>query len=128
MNMSMSRNIKKCVECGKKFDAGLSHLGNESRRKFCETKCKTDWHNKKHYKEHATEIKQAVTDRRRRKRGGKREGAGRKSRPIPREAISIRIEPKSATLFRAICAKNQMSQNQQVTDWIHREEGSSPLP
>lgn len=71
----MNRDIKKCLQCSTDYDAALSQPGNESRRKFCCRECKTAYHNAKHYNEHAEEIKMAVVSRR---RGGKREGAGRK--------------------------------------------------
>jgi len=38
----MSRDIKKCLECSKDYDAALSQPGNESRRKFCCRECKGD--------------------------------------------------------------------------------------
>lgn len=54
-------------------------------------------------------------------RGGKREGAGRKPREIPREAITIRLEPEVAKIFKKICNRNKSSYSQQVTEWTHQE-------
>ena len=54
-------------------------------------------------------------------RGGRREGAGRKPRNTPRKTISVKIEPEDAEKFRKLCAANQRSQAQQVTEWIRHE-------
>ncbi|MBC2607492.1 hypothetical protein [Pelagicoccus albus] len=51
-------------------------------------------------------------------RGGKREGAGRKPREIPREAITIRLEPETATKFKKICKANKLSYSGQLTKWV----------
>jgi len=50
--------------------------------------------------------------------GGKRKGAGRKPRSTPLEAITIRIEPEHAQMFRAICKERGKSQSKQIADWI----------
>lgn len=52
--------------------------------------------------------------------GGKREGAGRKPRSEPREAVTVRLEPKHAEKFRAICEAKGHSQAEQITEWIKR--------
>lgn len=114
----MSADIKKCLQCGADFDAALSQPGNETRRKFCCRECKTTYHNSKHYRKHAEEIKTAVVTRR---RGGKRDGAGRKSRDVPREAITVRIEPQDAANLRGLCQAREMSQADWITEKIRRE-------
>ena len=48
-------------------------------------------------------------------RGGAREGSGRKPRPYPREALTIRIEPEVADAFRALCEQHGLSQSQMIT-------------
>ena len=53
-------------------------------------------------------------------RGGAREGAGRKARPFPREAITVRLEPQHAERFRKICEAKERSQSEQITEWIKR--------
>jgi hypothetical protein len=53
--------------------------------------------------------------------GGKRKGAGRKPRSKPREAVTVRLEPEHADMFRAICNARGKSQSGQVTDWIKQE-------
>jgi hypothetical protein len=55
------------------------------------------------------------------KRGGKREGAGRKPRQIPRSAITVRLEPSHADKLRAICRARKMSQAGWVTEKIEKE-------
>lgn len=52
--------------------------------------------------------------------GGKRKGAGRKPRLTPRETISVKIEPKHAEKFRAICKARGNSQSEQLTEFIKR--------
>lgn len=53
-------------------------------------------------------------------RGGKRQGAGRKPRSVPRETLTIRIEPEHAEKFRAICKARGNSQSEQLTEFIKR--------
>jgi hypothetical protein len=53
-------------------------------------------------------------------RGGKREGAGRKPRSTPREAITVRIEPQDAAKLRNLCAAREMSQADWITDKIRK--------
>ena len=50
--------------------------------------------------------------------GGKRDGAGRKPRPYPREALTIRIEPEVADAFRGLCDQHGLSQSQMITRLI----------
>jgi len=52
--------------------------------------------------------------------GGNRNGAGRKARSEPREALTIRIEGKDADKFRKVCEANNRSQSEQLTAWIKR--------
>jgi hypothetical protein len=47
-------------------------------------------------------------------RGGTRPGAGRKPRPVPREAVTVRLEPQDAAKLRSLCAAAGKSQ----ADWI----------
>jgi hypothetical protein len=54
--------------------------------------------------------------------GGKRKGAGRKPRSEPREAVTVRLEPEHAEMFRAICEERGKSQSGQITDWIKQEK------
>jgi hypothetical protein len=53
-------------------------------------------------------------------RGGARQGAGRKPREIPREAITVRLEPQDATKLRDLCKARNVSQATWVTDKIKR--------
>jgi predicted HicB family RNase H-like nuclease len=53
-------------------------------------------------------------------RGGKREGAGRKPRDTPREAITVRLEPQDAAKLRDLCAAQEVSQADWITDKIRR--------
>lgn len=53
-------------------------------------------------------------------RGGAREGAGRKPRDIPREAITVRLEPEDAAKLRAICQGRKISQAAWITDKIRK--------
>jgi len=43
--------------------------------------------------------------------GGKRAGAGRKRREIPRVALAIKVEPEVAARFKAICKATGQSQS-----------------
>ena len=52
--------------------------------------------------------------------GGKRKGAGRKPRGIPKETITVRLEPEDSAKFRAICEVRENSQSQQITEFIKR--------
>jgi hypothetical protein len=52
------------------------------------------------------------------KRGGKREGAGRKPRSKPREAITLRVEPATAKKFKRMCVGNERSQSAQFTEMV----------
>lgn len=52
--------------------------------------------------------------------GGKRKGAGRKPRPYPLEAITVKVEPEHAEKFRAICKDKERSQSAQITEWIKK--------
>ena len=54
------------------------------------------------------------------KRGGKREGAGRKPRDTPREAITVRLEPEHAAKLRDLCKARNVSQAEWITDKIKR--------
>ena len=52
------------------------------------------------------------------KHGGARKGSGRKPRPYPREALTIRTEPEVADAFRALCEQHGLSQSQMITRLI----------
>jgi len=52
------------------------------------------------------------------KAGGKREGAGRKPRSEPREAITLRVESSTANKFKRMCAENNNSQSVQFTNMV----------
>ena len=41
--------------------------------------------------------------------------AGRPPRAVPREALTIRLEPEIAEKFKAICKSNRTSQSQQLS-------------
>ena len=51
-------------------------------------------------------------------RGGKREGAGRKTRATPRKAITVRLEPQDAAKLRDLCAAKGLSRAEWITDKI----------
>lgn len=53
-------------------------------------------------------------------RGGKREGAGRKPRKTPREAITVRLEPQDAAKLRGLCKARGVSQADWITEKIRR--------
>ena len=53
-------------------------------------------------------------------RGGKREGAGRKPRETPREAITVRLEPQDAAKLRDLCKAREVSQADWIADKIRR--------
>jgi len=53
-------------------------------------------------------------------RGGAREGAGRKPRDTPREAITVRLEPQDAAKLRDLCKALEVSQADWITDKIRR--------
>ena len=53
-------------------------------------------------------------------RGGSREGAGRKPRDTPREAITVHLEPEHAAKLRDLCKARNVSQAEWVTDKIKR--------
>jgi hypothetical protein len=55
-------------------------------------------------------------------RGGAREGAGRKPRDTPREAITVRLEPQDAATMRAICKTRNKSQAAWITDQIRKSK------
>jgi len=52
------------------------------------------------------------------KHGGARKGSGRKPRPYPREALTIRVEPEVADAFRDLCDQHGLSQSQMITRLI----------
>jgi len=54
------------------------------------------------------------------KRGGKREGAGRKPRTVKTVAITVRVDPPVADKFREVCEARGLSQAEQVTEWVKR--------
>jgi len=54
------------------------------------------------------------------RRGGAREGAGRKPRDTPRESITVRLEPQDAAKLRDLCAAREVSQADWITDKIRR--------
>ena len=54
------------------------------------------------------------------KQGGKREGAGRKPRDTPREAITVRLEPQDAAKLRDLCKARGVSQAEWITEKISR--------
>jgi hypothetical protein len=60
-------------------------------------------------------------------RGGKREGAGRKPRKIPREAITVRLEPEHAAKLRDICKAHNVSQAAWVTEKIKKSRTKTSL-
>ena len=53
-------------------------------------------------------------------RGGARTGAGRKQRDSPREAITVRLEPKDATKLRDLCKARELSQADWITEKIRK--------
>jgi hypothetical protein len=53
-------------------------------------------------------------------RGGKREGAGRKPRSEPREALTLRVEIATAEKFKRICKSTDRSQSEQFTEMVKR--------
>lgn len=53
-------------------------------------------------------------------RGGAREGAGRKPRDTPREAITVRLESQDAAKLRDLCAARELSQADWITDKIRK--------
>lgn len=53
-------------------------------------------------------------------RGGKREGAGRKPREIPRTGITVRLEPEHAAKLRDLCKSSNVSQAEWITNKIKR--------
>lgn len=53
-------------------------------------------------------------------KGGKREGAGRKPRSDPREALTLRVEPATAQKFKRLCEGNDRSQSEQFTEMVKR--------
>jgi len=53
-------------------------------------------------------------------RGGSREGAGRKPRDTPREAITVRLEPQDAAKLRDLCKAQKISQAEWITDKIRK--------
>ena len=61
-------------------------------------------------------------------RGGKRKGAGRKPRPVAREAVTVRLEPEHAERFRRLCEAKGRSQAEQLTEWIKRARVATPAP
>jgi predicted HicB family RNase H-like nuclease len=54
-------------------------------------------------------------------RGGARKGAGRKPRQPPREAITVRLEPKDAANFRGLCRAQKVSQAEWIAGKIRAE-------
>lgn len=52
--------------------------------------------------------------------GGSREGAGRKARQQPREALTIRVEPEISEKFKKVCESKNRSQSEQLTEWVKR--------
>jgi hypothetical protein len=54
-------------------------------------------------------------------RGGIREGAGRKPRTIPREAITVRLEPEDAAKLRDLCNAREMSQAEWIASQIKKD-------
>jgi len=62
------------------------------------------------------------------RRGGPREGAGRKPRDTPREAISVRLEPQDAAKLRDLCAARDMSQADWITEKIRTDAAALTVP
>jgi hypothetical protein len=54
------------------------------------------------------------------KRGGKRDGAGRKPRAIKTVAITVRVDPLVADKFKKVCQARGLSQAAQVAEWVKR--------
>lgn len=52
--------------------------------------------------------------------GGKRKGAGRKKRSVPRVALTIKVEPDVADQFRVLCYKTGKSQSQLLSDLVSK--------
>ena len=52
--------------------------------------------------------------------GGSRKGAGRKARSVPREALTIRVEPEIVEKFKRLCEAKKRSQSEQLTEWVKR--------
>jgi len=57
--------------------------------------------------------------------GGKRKGAGRKPRSVPKEVFTIRVEVATAQKFKALCDSNGCSQSAQFTEMVKRAKFSS---
>jgi len=55
------------------------------------------------------------------KHGGARKGSGRKPRPYPREAITVRVEPEVADHLRTLCDQSGQSQSSVITRLIMAE-------
>jgi len=53
-------------------------------------------------------------------RGGARPGAGRKPRAVPREAVTVRLEPEDAARLRDLCEAAGQSQADWITGKIRR--------
>ena len=53
-------------------------------------------------------------------KGGKREGAGRKPRSEPREALTLRVEPTTASKFKQLCKTTNRSQSQQFSEMVKK--------
>jgi hypothetical protein len=55
-------------------------------------------------------------------RGGKREGAGRKPRETPREAITVKLEQQDAGKLRILCKARKISQAKWITEKIRKSK------
>jgi hypothetical protein len=55
-------------------------------------------------------------------RGGTRAGSGRKPRAIPREAITVRLEPEHANKLRDLCKARNVSQAGWIAEKIKQAE------
>jgi hypothetical protein len=60
-------------------------------------------------------------------RGGKREGAGRKHRAIPRQAITVRLEPQDVAKLRVICKREGRSQAAWIAERISQHSELNQL-
>ena len=59
------------------------------------------------------------------KHGGKRKGAGRKPRLVPRQALTIRLEPEDVETFQTLCKARGLSQSKLLTEWIRDSKQSN---
>lgn len=61
-------------------------------------------------------------------RGGPNRGQGRKPRAIPREKITVALDPEDANKLRTICKEQEVSQATWVTGKIRKEKPGRKKP